>query len=35
VLSPLAGPDEYAGQVETIGREIATPYLKYSPAGER
>jgi probable F420-dependent oxidoreductase len=29
VLSPLAGPDEYAQQVELIGREIATPYLKY------
>ncbi len=29
VLSPLAGPDEYARQVELIGREIATPYLKY------
>lgn len=31
VLSPLAGPDEYAHQVELIGREIATPYLKYGP----
>ncbi len=30
VLSPLAGPDEYAGQVEMIGKEIATPYLKAS-----
>jgi probable F420-dependent oxidoreductase len=31
VLSPLAGPDEYSRQVEIIGREIATPYLKYGP----
>jgi probable F420-dependent oxidoreductase len=31
VLSPLAGPDEYAQQVEMIGKEIATPYLKYAP----
>jgi probable F420-dependent oxidoreductase len=32
VLSPLAGPDEYAAQVELIGKEIASPYLKYSAA---
>jgi probable F420-dependent oxidoreductase len=32
VLSPLAGPDEYAQQVEMIGKEIATPYLKYGPS---
>jgi probable F420-dependent oxidoreductase len=31
VLSPLAGPDEYAQQVEIIGKEIATPYLKQDP----